>query len=86
MEKVYTTEKCTHMFYCDNCGKELGSSHEYDDGWFQEIGEYTQTIFIDGDENIRGRYTLKANYCPTCKAVITGAIVDELKILGFDKE
>ena len=35
-----------HSFYCDECNKYLGTSQEYDDGWYEDIGEFELKFYI----------------------------------------
>ena len=67
MEKVITKiiekEKRTHKFYCDSCGKYLGSSEEYDDGYYNEICEFS----IDIHDRELGTYAIHKNFCNECK-------------------
>ena len=37
-EQRIESAKKIHHFYCDDCGKYLGSSEEYPDGYYEEIG------------------------------------------------
>lgn len=39
--------KITHEFYCDNCGKFLGSSEEWDDGYYEELGSFENKLYIN---------------------------------------
>lgn len=32
--------RATYHFYCDSCNKYLGFTHECDDGWFPNLGEF----------------------------------------------
>ena len=85
MEKVSTvTRSCTdhiHTFFCDGCGKELGSSEEYDDGYYYEHGEYEKHFCVDSTW-----YRLHGHYCDDCAAKKTDDILSALKALGFVKE
>lgn len=43
MDQIVTTKRIiedrTHKFYCDECGKFLGESTEYSDGYYEKFGE-----------------------------------------------
>lgn len=86
MEKVNYYEKniecATHTFYCDKCGKELGVSEEYDDGWYEELGKYEESFYI----HTKGWYKLHKNLCNFCWGKYTNKIADALLELGFEKE
>ena len=81
METVKTIrgDRKAHNFFCDNCGKELGSSVEYDDGYYAQCGEYEQKIYIDD------WYEIKANYCKDCAEKKTQEIISAIKAIGFVK-
>ena len=55
MEKVLEKEKLvkiiTHEFYCDSCGKKIGKSIEFDDGYYEQLNE---VVFV-----IQNRYGSK---------------------------
>ena len=70
--------KYTHVFYCDGCNKELGQSEEYDDGYYEEIGEYEQTAFIKGV----GWFKLKRHFCRDCADKIAAKLIE----VGFEAE
>lgn len=84
MEKIKETVKevkdTEHFFYCDECGKYLGSSKEYDDGWYQKLGEFELKIYIDN------WYRLKKCLCDDCKYRILENLKIDLGVLGFKKE
>ena len=44
MDKLEKIEKkcieLKHNFFCDNCGKSLGSTVELEDGYYPELGEF----------------------------------------------
>ncbi len=84
MEKVKTreikTQEIKHIFYCDNCKKELGYSIEGEDGYYEEYGRYEQGFF-DG----ASWYKLHLNLCENCKKIKTEQIVNALLKLGFIK-
>lgn len=85
MEEVKTreikTQEIKHIFYCDNCKKELDSSIECEDGYYEEYGRYEQSFF-DGVSWCK----LHLNLCEDCKKNKTEQIVNALLKLGFEKE
>ena len=36
-----------HKITCDKCGKHICDSEEYDDGYYDDPGEYEQKIYIE---------------------------------------
>lgn len=84
MEKVEEIVKMEvtykHSFYCDKCGKHLGTTEEQDDGWYDECGEFELRIYLNG------WYVLKKHLCDSC----IDDFVDEAKTtlinMGFEKE
>ena len=84
MEKTMDTEqfilRTHHMFYCDECGKYLGESQEYDDGWYDSIGEFETSYYLNG------WYRMQKCLCDNCKKEIISKITSALQDLGFIKE
>jgi hypothetical protein len=82
MEKVETKtrqiEDRTHYFYCDDCDVELGHSHEYDDGYYEEFGEFEFHWYTPN-----GWYKLEKCLCHTCKEKYLSAIYGGLETAGF---
>ena len=78
MEKSIVEEKVTyihkHEFYCDKCGKYLGISIEYDDGYYERIGEV--------DIHLYG-LTLSGHFCDNCRKKIDSQIEEALTKIGF---
>ena len=70
-----------HLFYCDRCKKYLGTSYEYDDGWYLEIGEFELAYFVDGDW-----YKIKRHFCDDCKSSFLYDFKYYLNGMGFKKE
>ena len=84
MEKIeisprYYEEKM-HHFYCDGCGKYLGQSLEYDDGWYEEIGALELKFYTDS------RYILHHQLCKECEGKLLLEIERDLRKLGFKTE
>lgn len=82
MEKVETKtrqiEDRTHHFYCDNCGTHIGSSDEYEDGYYEELGEFELSWFTPD-----GWYKLKKCLCPSCRDELLADIYDAIEDIGF---
>ena len=82
MEKVTEKEVAKverkYDFYCDKCGTHLGTSHEHEDGWYQEYGKvefsdpgYSGTVYY-------------GNLCDGCKKSLE-AEINAKKIALFKK-
>ena len=86
MEKVeeytVTSTRRTHSFSCDDCGKYLGYTSEWSDGWYEELGEYEQSFFV---EDV-GWMMLHKTLCDDCAQKMTNKIVDTLKQFGFEED
>lgn len=81
IETIITTiEKNYHQFYCDECGSFIGESFEYEDGYYQEQGEYTIKTFIEAKDTW---FKLRKCYCDKCKDKFTNNFVEILENLGF---
>lgn len=80
MEKIIIEQKVTyihkHEFYCDKCGKYLGVSREYDDGYCEEIGKVELKLY---DLELSGLF------CDDCKNKIISQIEEALIKIGFKK-
>jgi formylmethanofuran dehydrogenase subunit E len=83
MEKVETkiieTEEITHHFYCDKCGDHLGSSEEWDDGYYQEFGEFELKC-----NTPRGWYKLEKCLCHSCADEFLETFYSTLESIGFE--
>ena len=83
MHKVNSTtqmvEVVTHEFYCDGCGKHLGTSEEYDDGWYKVIGEFQLAIHMDG------WWHLEKHLCDNCQEKFLNNLKTTLENIGFKK-
>lgn len=84
MERLESKETTTyyHTFYCDECGKELGTSEEYDDGYYDEYGSFELSFNLEDD----GWYRVKKCLCEECKEKYLANLIDTLKKYGFEKE
>jgi hypothetical protein len=76
--KTEQIEDCTHHFYCDDCNAYIGSSHEYDDGWYDELGEFELKIHMP-----RGWYKLEKCLCEKCKEKFLDKTYANLESVGF---
>lgn len=87
MQKFKKKKKTVNVieFYCDDCGKFLGQSEEYDDGYIPEIGEYKEEFYL---HEFNGWYRINKTLCDECKDKLLAKIDAELRNLGFkpDKE
>lgn len=85
MEKITSKEVKsilnTHNFYCDMCEKHLGSTEEYDDGYYATIGDYDLEFNVDSEW-----YRLHRNLCIDCRAKMREGIINALLSMGFVKE
>lgn len=85
MEKITSKEVKsilnTHNFYCDMCEKHLGSTEEYDDGYYATIGDYDLKFNVNSEW-----YSLHFNLCVECRAKKRQEIIDTLLSMGFIKE
>lgn len=79
-EIIKEVKQYEHSFYCDECGKHLGTSTEYDDGWYQDFGELEIKIYIDG------WYRIKKCLCDNCRYNFIEKLKTYLGVLGFEKE
>ena len=66
-----------HDFYCDRCGKYLGSSEEYDDGYYHKIGNFELKLYTDK------WLVLNKHYCNECRRQFLSKLNLILKELGF---
>ena len=71
----------THNFYCDMCEKHLGSTEEYEDGYYATIGNYDLKFNVNSEW-----YSLRCNLCVECRAKKRQEIIDTLLSMGFVKE
>ena len=80
IKEMVQVEKARHEFYCDECNKYLGTSEEYDDGWYKDIGQFELKIYIDG------WYYVDKCLCDDCKKSFIENLKVTLKNIGFEKE
>lgn len=85
MEKITSKEVKsilnTHNFYCDMCEKHLGNTEEYDDGYYETIGDYDLKFNVNSEW-----YSLHRNLCVECRSKMRQKIIDVLLSVGFVKE
>ena len=80
--KKVEKQECIHHFYCDCCEKHLGSSEEYEDGYYERFGVYHKHFFLDGV----GWLNLDKCLCEECAEKFDAKILECLKELGFEEE
>ena len=83
MEKVKETirkvEIHEHSFYCDECGEHIGTSEEYDDGWYETYGNFELKFYVDG------WYYIKKCLCETCRKNFINNVKAYLTDMGFKR-
>lgn len=79
--KIKTIEEATHYFYCDDCNKHLGETHEYEDGWYQNLGEFELKIYMPD-----GWYKINKCLCDDCRNKFLKEVEQKIIELGFKKE
>lgn len=75
--EVVEVEETRHEFYCDECDKYLGTSYEYDDGWYNELGRFELKC------NINGWLRLEKCLCDKCKYEFVNKVRANLLDIGF---
>lgn len=84
MEKINSITKeiedYEHSFYCDECGEYLGTTEEYDDGWYDTLGEFELSFNIDG------WYKVNKCLCDDCADKFLSNLKNHLESIGFKKE
>ena len=82
MEKVETKivqkESNRHHFYCDNCGHYLGNTFEYDDGYYEELGEFEMKMYTP-----RGWYKIEKCFCNKCAEDFLNKVYASLEAAEF---
>jgi hypothetical protein len=74
-----TVTDTIHHFYCDGCGKLLGSTHEDQYGYYAGIGEFE--IFWRVPDY--GFIEFNKNFCEKCKQQFLDKLVTNLENIGF---
>ena len=77
--KTRQIEDRTHHFYCDDCGTHIGSSCEYDDGWYQELGVFELHWLTPN-----GWYKLEKCLCNDCHDKFLTKVCSGLEAAGFE--
>lgn len=73
-KETYTTDVIIeHSFYCDDCGKFLFTSTEYDDGYYEEPRSF----------NIQ-HVKLKGHYCDECGLKRVNDVIVYARNKNFD--
>lgn len=78
IEKI---EKRTHWFYCDECGEHLGTSTEYDDGYYQTYGDFGLRFNV-----VNNWYCVRKCLCDDCKEKFINNVKTSLTNMGFEKD
>ena len=85
MDKIETKQELVnrdiHKFYCDNCNKFLGESVEYDDGYYEEFGEFYLHFLVN-----KKWYKLNKHLCDNCRTKFLTKIKQVLKKMDFEEE
>lgn len=82
MEKIddINVNRLVHKIYCDQCGKHLQDSVEYDDGWYHNDHEYQREFYLNT------WYSIDKVLCDDCRKHMDKKIIDMLIDLGFSKQ
>lgn len=80
--KTKVTTETIHSFYCDNCGRFIGSTQEYDDGWYKELGEFILKFYMPS----KGWYVFNKCFCDKCQQSYLKQLENNLVELGFVSE
>lgn len=80
IKAVCKKELIKHSFYCDECGEYLGTSEEYDDGWYHKFGEFELKFYVND------WYRLDKCLCDKCRDNFTENFISILKNIGFKKD
>ena len=76
--EVVKVEETKYEFYCDECNKYLGTSYEYDDGWYDRIGEFELKLYVNGWLHV------EKCLCAKCKYEFTEKVRKSLFDIGFE--
>lgn len=83
MEKVEQRQQTrfipVHVFYCNDCGKEIGRSEEHDDGWFKVHGKFEIDVYLP----FVGKMTLESCLCDSCARHKSYELSRGFETLGF---
>lgn len=82
METVTTRERIAamayHNFYCDECMRLIGTSFEFEDGYYEELGELELQLYVAPDW-----YKLKKHLCIKCREDYILKLKKSLESVGF---
>ena len=79
-QRIESVQKI-HHFYCDDCGKYLGSSEEYPDGYYEEIGLLELKFYLSD-----GWYRKRSILCDECREKFIDSMRKTLTEKGFCAE
>lgn len=68
--------KTMHSIYCDDCGKYIATSEEFDDGYFYNPAEFSCKILS---------YRYEKELCDECKEKFYAKLENALLKIGFSK-
>lgn len=83
-EKTIKKKEYTHTFYCDCCNKKLGDSIEYEDGWYETIGELELSFNLGEDYGYW--YKVSKHLCDECRTKYMKNLINILKENGFEED
>ena len=81
-KETITIERYKHSFYCDECGKHLGTSEENDEAWYRVFGDFRASFYIDTSS----RCSIKKHLCDECREKFVAKIISTLVSIGFEEE
>lgn len=70
-----------HQLFYDECGQFIGESYEYDDGYYQEFGNYTPDVEIN-----HVGYSLGKLLCDKCEEKAERELLQAIKQLCYKRE
>ena len=86
MEKIIKKKqiktKILHEIYCDDCGKYLGTSEEYEDGYYEEDGKFEMGVYIPE----YCWYHINKCFCEECKEKFVSKFRNTILELGFKQD
>lgn len=77
-----TVTETIHHFYCDGCGKLLGSTKEHDDGWYGQHGFFYINWLVPEND----WFKLNKHFCEKCKQEFCDKLRNSLESFGFVKD
>ncbi len=78
IETIMEVKNTCHEFYCDECNEYLGTSYEYEDGWYPKLGEFDLNL------NVFGWMHMKKCLCEKCRDKIIDNVRQKLFAIGFE--